>query len=137
MNITDAVYNRLAADAGVVALLAAYNGAPAIFTNTTVPGDAPRPYLWSPGDTAGTTFDNLDEFGRDVTRDVICIADDTGSSAPVEALKEAVYSAMHRQNLTVPGGRHVMTIFAGEGVAPTDDTLTGRFITFRIVIMEA
>ena len=143
MDITQAVYDKLSQDATLVALLATYpTGSPqnpAIFTAWPVPPDAARPYVYSRGSVSDTHFDgiNTTTLGRDIIRDVTCIADNTGSDAAIETIAERIRTILHRQLLTVPNGKHVMSqCIGGPSVAETDDTLTGRHLSIRIVTME-
>lgn len=143
MDITQAIYDKLIGDSTLVALLATYGSGsptePAVFTGWPVPPDAARPYVFTRGSVAVTHFDNIaDDFGQDITRDVTAIADNTGSDAAIETIAERIRTVLHRQSLTVPSGVHVMTqCIQGPVVAETDDSLTGRRLTFRIVAMEA
>jgi hypothetical protein len=142
MDVTQAVYDKLSQDATLVALLATYpTGSPqnpAIFTAWPVPPDASRPYVYSRGSVADVHFDEINtNLGRDIIRDVTCIADNTGSDSAIEAIAERIRTVLHRQPLTVPGGTHVMSqCIGGPSVAETDDSLTGRQLSIRIVTME-
>lgn len=143
MDITRAIYSKLTGDATLVGLIANYPagspGNPAIFTGWPVPPDATRPYVFSRGEVSTRAFDEINtDLGLDLLRDVFVIADNTGSELAVEAIARQVRTALHRQSLTIPDGRHVMTqCISGPFVAETDASLTGRGLTFRIVAMEA
>ena len=143
MDVTQAIYDKLSTDAALVALLANYPSgspqSPAIFTSWPVPPDATRPYVFSRGDVSVASFDELTgPLGRSTIRDVTVIADNTGSDADVETIANRIRAVLHRQALTFPVGTHVMTqCIDGPTVAETDDSLTGRRLTFRIVAMEA
>ncbi|MCH7601236.1 MAG: hypothetical protein IIB54_00575 [Planctomycetes bacterium] len=66
------------------------------------------------------------------------IADNTGSDADIETIAERIRAVLHRTSLALPVGTHVMTqCIDGPTVAETDDSLTGRRLTFRITLMEA
>ena len=142
MDITQAVYDKLSQDATLVALLATYpTGSPqnpAIFTAWPIPPDATRPYVYSRGSVSDVHFDEINtNLGRDIIRDVTCIADNTGSDAAIETIAERIRTILHRQPLTVPNGTHVMSqCIGGPSVAETDDSLTGRQLSIRIVTME-
>lgn len=136
MDITEAVYDRLMGYANLTALLASYNGSPAIFTNDTAPHDAARPYVIAPGNISEIPFDALNATGQRVTRDVRAYAENTGSALAIEAIARQVRQALHRAPLSATGGQVVRTLVIGGGVAPTDDTLVGRFITVEIVTRE-
>ncbi len=143
MDITQAIFDKLVGDSELVALLGTFGSGsptePCIFTGWPVPPDAPRPYVYTRGAVSISSFDLLaDDFGQDITRDVTAIADNTGSDAAIETIAERIRTLLHRQPLTVPSGVHVMTqCIQGPVVAETDDSLTGRRLTFRIVVMEA
>ena len=144
MDITQGFYNKLVGDATLLGLIASYAAAgsptaPAIFTAWPVPPDATRPYVFTRGQVSDVHFDEINtNLGRDVVRDVTVIADNTGSSSDVETIAERIRTLMHRQSMTIPDGSHIMTIcIGGPTVAETDDSLTGRRLSFRIVAMEA
>lgn len=142
MDVTQAIYDKLTGDATLVALLAQYPSGspqnPAVFTSWPVPPDATRPYIYTRGSVADIHFDEINtNLGRDVTRDVTVIADNTGSDSAVETIAERIRVVLHRQPLTIPDGTHIMTqCIGGPAVAATDDSLTGRQLTFRIVAMQ-
>jgi len=142
MDMTQAIYDKLSQDATLVALLATYPVGspqnPAIFTAWPIPPDAARPYVYSRGSVSDTHFDEINtNLGRDIIRDVTCIADNTGSDAAIETIAERIRTILHRQPLTVPSGTHVMSqCIGGPSVAETDDSLTGRQLSIRIVTME-
>jgi len=142
MNITQAIYDKLAGDSILTGLLATYGSdsppAPAIFTMFPVPPDAARPYIFTEGEDAVGNFDELaGDLGLDVIRSVAAYADNTGSALPIEAIARRIRTVLHRQSLVIPNGSHVQTIcVSGPVVAPTDDTLVGRLLSFRIVAME-
>lgn len=142
MNLTQGIYDKLRGDATLTSLLASYPegspDGPAIFTGWPIPPDATRPYLWTRGEVSATHWDEINTvLGVDVLRDVYAFADNDGSEAAVETIARRVKTLLHRQSLTIPGGKHLMTIcVSGPVVADTDDTLTGRIVTFRIVAIE-
>lgn len=134
MNVTAAIYARLAADTTLISRIATYGVAPAIFTSRPVPSNATLPYVVAAADMAATPFDTLDKRGRDIRRDVFCFARNTGSAAAIEAIADALYNALDNAPLTVSGAHVVRcNVVAGPAEAPTDDSLTGRVITIRIV----
>jgi len=144
MDLTQGIYDKLTGDATLLGLIATYDAAgspsaPAIFTAWPVPPDATRPYVYTRGQVADGHFDEINtNLGRDVIRDVTVIADNTGSDDAVETIAERIRTLMHRQAMTIPDGSHIMTIcIGGPAPAETDDSLTGRHLSFRIVAMEA
>lgn len=136
MTISASIYAKLAADGAVTALLGTYAAAPCIFSGSLAPGDAPRPYVqWNGAISAGHA-DKLagNAASRDEAIQINCIADETGSAIPVDAIAEAVRASLHRQPLTIAGADHVQTIcISGPVATPTDDSLIGRSLTFRVV----
>jgi len=135
MTITEGLYDRLAADGTLTALLATYNGAPAIFTTEPAPGDATLPYLVTAGAVAVAPFDTKTTRGRTVTRDVRCYADADGSAATVEAIAARVRTLLHRQTLPVDGYTFVMAECAGPVQADEQDVY-GRVVTVSVTIEE-
>jgi len=148
VDLTQAIYDALSGDATLVSLLSTYGGAspsaPAIFTEWPVPEDAARPYVVSEGEVVAVPFDELSDggsptyhLGIDVLRDVYVFTDKR-SGDDVEAIARRIRTVLHKQPLTIPDGSHIMTrCVSGPVPAPTDDTLRGRVLTFRIVAMEA
>lgn len=151
MDITQALYDKLTGDATLVALLSSYPASgspqkPAVFTGWPVPPDAERPYVFSRGHVSDIHFDELapnaayggtaKHLGRDITRDIAVICDNTGSETEVETIAERVRALLHRSSLSIPDGSCVMLQCAGPVMAETDDSLTGRMLSLRIVAME-
>ena len=142
MNITGAIHDKLAADATLDALISTYDGGsppdPAIFTGWPVPEDATRPYVFTRGYVSAISWDELSGApGLSVLRDVTVIADNTGSDSDIETIATRVRELLHRQKSTISDGVHVMTqCVDGPVVAETDDSLTGRRLTFRITATE-
>lgn len=142
MNLAKAFHDKLSADATLAGLLASYPSgspsSPAIFTAFPVPVDASRPYIVTSGDVGAASWDHLATItGEDVTRDVYIYADNTGSSATIDTIADRIKSVLHKQSLTIEGHKHVATYRVnGPITAPTDDTLIGRVITFRVIAQE-
>lgn len=136
MNVlTSAIYDRLASEVELVALLAVYNGSPAIFTVDPAPGDAALPYLVTVGTVAQSPFDTKTTRGRDVLRDVRCYAEANGSAVLVEAIAEHVRAALHRQPLSVSGFTWILSDCTGPIVADERDVY-GRIITLSLMAQE-
>lgn len=130
MSILTAVYNKLAGDATLVALLASYEGYPAIFTTDPAPGDANLPYIVAAGEVVQVPFDTKTCLGREVVIDVRCYADAGGSSLTIEAIAERVRYLLHRQSLTIDGYDWVISDVSGPIVADELDYY-GRIISLR------
>lgn len=136
MNVlTAAIYDRLASEVELVALLAVYNGSPAIFTVDPVPGDAALPYLVTAGTVAQSPFDTKTTRGRDVLRDVRCYAEADGSAVVVEAIAEHVRAALHRLPLSISGFTWILSDCTGPIVADERDVY-GRIITLSLMAQE-
>lgn len=135
MNLTAALYNRLAGDDELVAMLAEYQGESAIFTTDPAPGDAELPYIVSAGETGGRPFDTKVRRGRQVWRDIRCYAPATGSAALVEEIAERVRVLLHRHALEVEN--HETWVAEASGpIAADEDEAYGRVVTLRLVLME-
>jgi len=135
MIVTQAIYTRLANDATLIALLAEYNGAPAIFTTDPAPDDAVMPYIVAAGNVAAAPFDAKDCLGQTVTRDVRCYAAANGSAAVVEAIAEKVRQLLHRQQLSITGYNWIMSAVTGP-IAADERFAYGRIITVSITAQE-
>ena len=135
MNLTAALYDRLAGDTDLTVLLAQYNGGPAVFTVDPAPGDAVLPYVVSAGFIAATNWDTKTTRGRQVWRDIRCYAPATGSAEPVEAIAERVRELLHRHRLEVDG--HVTYVAEASGPLVGDgDDVYGRIVSVRLTLQE-
>jgi len=151
MDLTQALFNKLTGDATLVSLLSSYptSGSPqfpAVFTAWPVPPDAARPYVYTRGSVADVAWDELapnpakggtaPHLGRDISRDVFVIGDNHGSETEVETIAERIRALLHRGTLAISDGSHVMSQCAGPVTAETDDSLTARRLSVRIVAVE-
>lgn len=136
VNFDAGIYGALVAHAPLTALLAEYDGAPAVFTVRPVPSDADRPYVVTEGPLGDDNVDGLTSLRREERREVFVFADNTGSDVLVRSITEQVRAALHRARLTVPGAAHVLTVVEGAAVAPTDDSLVGRVVRVRTLVKE-
>ncbi len=135
MNLTAALYDRLAGDATLAAFLAEYDGGPAIFTTDPAPEDAELPYVVSAGEVSQRAFDSKTTRGREVWRDVRCYAPSSGSAATVEAMAERVRALFHRYRLEVDGHEVIVAEVSGPVTADEDDAYA-RVLTLRLIVME-
>ena len=94
--LSSAIYDHLAADHELVAMLVKYKGLPGIFTISPVPGDAKAPYVVSAGEVVQLPFDTKTSRGRDLIRDVRAYAPAHGSAVEVEAIIERCRRLLHR-----------------------------------------
>jgi hypothetical protein len=135
MDLTAALYDRLAGDATLTALLAVYRGEPAIFTVDPAPPDGALPYIVTAGSVVDNAWDTKTTRGRQVWRDVRCYAPATGSAATVEAIAERVRALLHRHYLEVDDHVTYLAEVAGP-IALGDNEAYGRIITVRLTIGE-
>jgi len=135
VDLTAALYDRLANDATLTGLLAAYRGEPAVFTTDPAPGDAAMPFVVAAGAVADVSFDTKTGRGRDVTRDVRCYAEDNGSALVVEEIAERVRVLLHRHALSVVD--FVVWVAECSGPIVADESgAYGRIVTVRILAEE-
>lgn len=135
MSVTEAIYDALAGDATLTALLATYGGEPAIFTTDPAPGDAVLPYIVSAGEVAQSPWDTKTTRGRVAIRDVRCYTDATGSAVVVETIAERVRALLHRQSLAISDFEWVMASCSGPIAADGPDAY-GRIVTITMTIEE-
>jgi len=133
--VTEAIYDTLAGDATLTAMLASYGGEPAIFTTDPAPGDAELPYIVSAGEVAQTPWDTKTTRGRVAIRDVRCYTDATGSAVAVETIAERVRALLHRQTLAISDFVCVVADCSGPTVADGQDAY-GRIVSVRLTIEE-
>jgi hypothetical protein len=133
--ITEAIYDTLAGDPTLTAMLATYGGEPAIFTTDPAPGDATLPYIVSAGEVAQTPWDTKTTRGWMAMRDLRCYTDATGSAVVVEAIAERARVLLHRQTLTIVGFVCVIADCSGPIGADGQDAY-GRIVTVRLTIEE-
>jgi hypothetical protein len=135
MDVSEAIFAKLAATSAVTDIVSTFSGAPSIFNGWPAPREALRPYLLIEP-LMDVPWDDAIEQGRAATYTISAYADAaTGNTLFV--LTEAVRAALHKQALAITGARFVLARCTGVVVAPTDDTLSGRELTFRILAMEA
>jgi len=133
--VTEAIYDVLAGDATLTALLTTYGGEPAIFTTDPAPGDAVLPYIVSAGEVAQSPSDTKTTRGRVAIRDVRCYTDATGSAVVVETIAERVRALLHRQTLAISDFECVIADCSGPTVADEQDAY-GRIVSVRLTIEE-
>jgi len=133
--LTAAIYNKLANDGTLTALLAAYGSEPAVFTTDPVPGNASLPYIVTAGEVTQAPFDTKQTRGRSLIRDVRCYAAADGSAAVVEQIAERVRTLLHRQVLVIDGYSWMLSDCAGPIVADDDD-IYGRIISVSVIAQE-
>lgn len=133
--LTEAIYDVLAGDGTLTALLSTYDGEPAIFTTEPGPGDATPPYIITAAEIAQEPFDTKTTLGRIATRDVRCYTAASGSAVVVEQIAERVRTLFHRQEISVDDHSWVWTECTGPIAADEQDAY-GRIVTIRMTIEE-
>lgn len=133
--VTAAIYDLLAGDATLVALLSTYKGEPAVITTDPAPGDAELPYVVSAGEVSQAPFDTKTTRGRAIVRDVRCYAEASGSAIVVEAIAERVRALLHRQELAIDGFAWILAECSGPIVADERDAY-GRIVSVRLTVEE-
>ena len=136
MSLSAALHARMVADAPLVALLASYDGQPAVFTVDPPPDNARLPYVITPGALATNPFDTKDLRGRELYQDIRCYTARTGSTVLVEDIADRVRWLFHRRPLVVDGQPSLLTSVTGPRVATSDDAY-GRLLTVRVVLDPA
>jgi hypothetical protein len=133
-----ALYDTLTADVTLAALLATYEGAPAVFTTDPAPQDASLPYIVSAGAVSQAPYDTKDSNarGRTLLRDVRCYTARDGSAETVEEIAERVRALLHRQALTVADWAICVAECTGP-VAADEAEAYGRVVTVRWIVFEA
>lgn len=135
-NVSKAIYDWLAADGVLTALLAVYpdpvgGNRPAIFTGE-IPGAALLPYLHirpNLSDIPGT-FATKTTRGRSVLRDIECMAENTGSDVPIDTIATRVRDRLDRASFAIPGASAALIVSASGPIeAPTDRHFSGRIVT--------
>jgi hypothetical protein len=141
MNSTKAIFDRLSADAGIMAGLDVFEGAPAIF-NDRAPDDfqfSDKAALVIAAPSADTDASTFSETIRDITQDVRLYARDTGSTADIDALARDIRDLFHLQasQIEVEGGTCSTAIATGPVASPTTDpSLVGRRVPLRLQLKK-
>lgn len=136
MDLAKAVYDRLAGDQELVAMLAKYAGAPAIFTQAFIPENAKMPYIWSYGNVSDQPEDTKTERGRDIFRDIQCFAAYRGDSSPLELIAKRVRKLFHRRAIAVDGATVIVASASGPVPAETDERAVGLIVHVRLRLEE-
>jgi hypothetical protein len=137
MNSTKAIFDRLSADADIMAGLDVFEGSPAIF-NDRAPDDFifdTKAALIIAAPTGDDPTETFTEAGRDMRQDIRLYAKDDGSTADIDALARAVRDLFHNQPeaLSLTGAVPIICQAAGPTVSPTTDpSLVGRRISLRL-----
>lgn len=133
MNLTAALYQRLAGSTELTDLLAEhpeFAGSPGIYTDDRVPRDAAFPYVWTHGEVANEDWDTKTALGERPTRDVV-VYHDHRQTAEVEQIADLVKGLLHRHRLDVDGWQTVAATCTGP-VRMSSDDYDARVLTLRL-----
>ena len=133
--LTSALYDQLAGDITLTALLGIYKGSPAIFTTDPAPGDAEPPYIVTVGEITQAPADTKTTRGRSLIRDVRCYTKADGSAVVIETIAERIYALLHRQKFMIDGYQIVIANCGGPIVADEKDYY-GRIISLSLTAQE-
>lgn len=141
MNSTAAIFARLAGAASITQRLAAFDAAPAIFSDAApdafVFADLAATIIAAP--TADDDASTYTETIRAVTQDVRLYAKHTGSTADLDQLARDVRDLFHLRpsEMSVTGGVVTIATATGPVAAPTTDpSLIGRRVTLRLELQK-
>ena len=133
--LTPGLYDVLAGDSELTALLTTYKGSPAVFTTHPVPGDAKAPYVVTVGEVVQVPFDTKTSRGRDLIRDVKAYAPADGSPVVVEAIIERVRVLLHRREITIAGFEWVISNVTGP-ITLDEKDFYGRAVSLGLKAQE-
>jgi len=136
MNLTAALYEHLATDVDLVALLATYQDEPAIFTSDPAPEDADFPFIVTAGQISDIGADTKTTRGRDLQRDIRCYDQVTGSPKVIEEIAELVRDLMHDRSFVMDKNLVVQSEVSFGPVAFDETDAYGRIVTVRLLIEE-
>ncbi len=144
IDIDQAVYDRMANDAELVAMIETYtpNGAfesasetgvpgPAIFTDREVPEDARLPYIWTHGQITDIADDTKLQPGREIVREIQCFTE-RNQTDTIERIGQRIRDLFHRATVSILYAVTIISDASGPIATPTDETVLGRSITIRL-----
>lgn len=131
---SQALYDALTGDADIMEAIGTYDGAPAVFTSTPIPGDAPDLFIVSPANVRATPRETKTTRGRQIDRYVYVYGKETGSEADVEAVAEMIAQLFHRDPgaLSITGRSVYIASVSGPVAAPTAEDMYGRLVIVTI-----
>lgn len=133
ISLWEACYARAVVAVG--SQLASYppgGNTPGIFLDDQVPGDAARPYVWSPPATHDIPFDTKDQAswgGREISRDWVGVVDRATAPRVLLALLETLRFAFHRQRFPVADAAILIATVTGPIPFPSDATVRALALT--------
>lgn len=145
IDLDAAVYDRMAQDPTLTALLSTYSPGlgstasnasapsrgPAIFTDREVPEDAELPYVWSHGQITDIADDTKLQPGRDIVRDISCFTARNETDL-IERIASRIRALFHRHELAIDGAQTIVAEVSGPVITPTDEQVLGRSLSLRL-----
>lgn len=131
----------LVADAALIALIAAYNGVPAIFVFDPVPEDATLPYVIVAGPIS-TGHDDAKPDGtttfriREYTWDVRCHAERSNDRSIIDSIAERIRFILHESTFTFAGFTVVRSEVLDGPINLDEADFYGRVSTVRFRLEE-
>jgi hypothetical protein len=134
--IGEALYQYLASNATVAAMVSTYDGRPAVFFGDSVPEGADLPFIWVQPALADSAADSKTTRAR-VRRYVLGIyAAADGRAAWVDDASERLRGELHRASIISGEGAFVVTAADIVGAAPSSEQIVGRLIQFTVRFAE-
>lgn len=136
--INKGIFDRMADDATLTALLSTYKGSPAIFTIPTIPSDATFPFITANEDFSVIPFDTKTVEGRDVSRYIRVYAEASGSRAILDSISERVRFLFHRKHrdFIISGYQIILIHVEGPEFLATPEQIYGVEFTVRFVLQD-
>lgn len=140
LDIAGGIFARLSADATLCAMLATFEGAPAIVTDpvpaTLECGEAPFVVVADP--YINNSADDFTNRARAASLNVRLYCKPDGSTLGLLAAAERVRSLLHNWSAPVFSTGSLLSAFVnGPTPAPTDDpTIEGRVLSVQLLIKE-
>lgn len=134
------IYERLAGDATLTAMLSVYEGAPSILLVRPVPTDIEFPYVTADEDIAVSPYDTKTSRGREINRSIKAFTSaDSVSRVRNDEIIERIRFLFHRQ----PDAIHIdgfvcmiANVTNGPEFMPTDNRVLAQEIQVRLVINQ-
>ncbi len=134
--ITPAIREILMADAEIIAQVATYNGAPAVFTVDPAPADCGQPVIVINEVGGFVGLETRCRRGYTASADVR-IYDDKGlSKARIRTIAQRVWELLHRAELELDGYEAVVTLCQPPVDAPDPDGYPGLSLSTSVTILE-
>jgi hypothetical protein len=138
--INKGIYERMANDSTLTALLSTYRGAPGIFLIRPIPTDAEFPLVIADEDISVNTFPTKTKQGRTLVRSIKVYTDaESGTRTTSDEIIERIRFLFHRQadQINIEGYKVIIADAEnGPEFTPTDDRVFGQEIEVRLTIQR-